>query len=127
MTLQNTDLFLVNRGGTSHRYSYQNIANEINSAGVAEVAVADATDWTLDSPFIRFAGGTLNFPTVPVAKVNSSGLIRLTAGVLAYDNTLGNFVFPNGTAIAGTAEATLPFYVQATNRILIGFETPAFS
>ena len=41
MTLQNTDLFLVNRGGTSHRYSYADLRNDISVSGVTEQVIPD--------------------------------------------------------------------------------------
>ena len=75
MTLQNTDLFLVNRGGTSHRYSYADLRNDISVGGVLEQEIPNAGAWDLaDGPFWRNAGATINFPDVTAAEVNMSGL-----------------------------------------------------
>ena len=127
MTLQNTDLFLVNRGGTSHRYSYADLRNDISVSGVTEQAIPDGAAWSLaDGPFWRTAGGTVNFPTVTATEVNMSGLIRMTGDVTAWG--AGGFVFGEGTEpAAGGGEQLVPFYVQATNRILIGRATPNFA
>lgn len=128
MTLQNTDLFLVNRGGTSHRYSYADLRNDISVSGVTEQLIPDAAAWSLaDGPFWRFtATGTINFPTVTATEVNMSGLIRITGSVTAWG--AGGFVFGEGTEPpADAAEALVPFYVQATDRILIGRATPNFA
>ena len=127
MTLQNTDLFLVNRGGTSHRYSYQDLRNDISVSGLTEQVIpTDGSAWALaDGPFWRFAGGNIPFPTVTATEVNMSGLIRLLGDVGTWG---GGFVFGEGTQPpAGGAEAIVPFYVQATNRILIGRATPNFA
>ena len=126
MTLQNTDLFLVNRGGTSHRYAFSDLRNDISVSGVAEQEIPNGAAWSLaDGPFWRNAGATINFPTVTATEVNMSGLIRLTSDVATWGN---GFVFGEGTQPpAGGAEAIVPFYVQATNRILIGRATPNFA
>ena len=128
MTLQNTDLFLVNRGGTSHRYSYADLRNDISVSGVTEQAIPDGAAWSLaDGPFWRTAGGTINFPTVTASEVNMSGLIRMTGDVGLLGVQVA-FVFGEATQpAAGGAEALVPFYVQATNRILIGRATPNFA
>ena len=86
MTLQNTDLFLVNRGGTSHRYSYADLRNDISVSGVTEQEIPDGAAWSLaDGPFWRFtAGGKFNFPTVTATEVNMSGLIRMTGDVTSW-------------------------------------------
>ena len=128
MTLQNTDLFLVNRGGTSHRYSYADLRNDISVSGINEQLIPDAAAWSLaNGPFWRFtATGTINFPTVTATEVNMSGLIRITGSVTAWGP--GGFVFGEATEPpADAAEALVPFYVQATNRILIGRATPNFA
>ena len=125
MPLQNTDIFLVNRGGTSHQYSWENIQGDMDATGSAEGTIPNGTAWTVDQPFWNFAGGTINFPTVPAASVNMSGLIRLTANVIAWNGD--GFEFPDGTDIPGTAKAVLPFYVESQTVILIGRETPAYS
>ena len=65
-------------------------------------------------------------PTVTATEVNMSGLIRMTGDVTTWG--AGGFVFGEGTQPpAGGAEALVPFYVQATNRILIGRATPNFA
>ena len=128
MTLQNTDLFLVNRGGTSHRYAFSDLRNDISVSGVTEQLIPDAAAWSLaDGPYWRFtATGTINFPTVTATEVNMSGLIRITGSVTAWG--AGGFVFAEATEPpADAAEALVPFYVQATDRILIGRATPNFS
>ena len=128
MTLQNTDLFLVNRGGTSHRYSYADLRNDISVSGVTEQLIPESAAWSLAAgPFWRFeATGQINFPTVTATEVNMSGLIRMTGDVTTWG--AGGFVFGEGTEPpAGGAEALVPFYVQATNRILIGRATPNFA
>ena len=137
MTLLNTDLFLVNRDGTSHRYSYADLRNDISVSGVTEQvipesneAVADQVNgfWSLaDGPFWRFADtGQINFPQVTATEVNMSGLIRITGSVTSWG--AGGFVFGENTEPpADAAEAIVPFYVQATNRILIGRATPNFA
>ena len=128
MPLQNGDRFLVNRSGTSHRYLYENLLNDISDdisgIGTAEKTIPNGTAWTVDTPFYNFAGGTINFPTVPADAVNMSGLIRLTGGVIAW---AGGFQFPDGTDIPGTAKSILPFYVESQTVILIGRETPTIS
>ena len=133
MTLQNTDLFLVNRGGTSHRYAFADLRNDISVSGVAEQVIPTDANWNLvDGPFWRFetAAGNIIFPTVTATEVNMSGLIRITAAATInswVNNANGNFVFGEATQPPGTGEAIVPFYVQATNRILIGRETPSFA
>ena len=127
MTLQNTDLFLVNRGGTSHRYSYEDLRNDLSVGGIAErVLPTNGLPWALaDGPFWRCLGGNVPNPDVTAAEVNMTGLIRLLGDVGTWDSF---FVFAEGTQPpAGGAEALVPFYVQATNRILIGRSTPNFA
>ena len=114
MTLQNTDLFLVNRGGTSHRYAFSDLRNDISVSGVTEQLIPDGAAWALaDGPFWRFtATGQINFPTVTATEVNMSGLIRITGSVTSWG--AGGFVFGEGTEPpADAAEALVPFYVQA--------------
>ena len=54
-----------------------------------------------------------------------SGLIRLLGDVATWGDS---FVFGESTQPpAGGAEALVPFYVQATDRILIGRATPNFA
>ena len=125
MPLQNTDILLVNRAGTSHQYSFQNFVNDLDATGSAEATIPNGTAWTVNQPFWNFAGGTINFPTVPAASVNMSGLIRLTANVIAWNGD--GFQFPDGADIPGTAKALLPFYVESQTVILIGRETPSYS
>ena len=127
MTLQNTDLFLVNRGGTSHRYAFSDLRNDISVSGVTEQVIPTNGDpWALaDGPFWRFAGGNIINPDVTASEVNMSGLIRLLGDVATWGDS---FVFGESTQPpAGGAEALVPFYVQATDRILIGRATPNFA
>ena len=125
MPLQNTDILLVNRAGTSYQYSFQDLANDLDATGSAEATIPDGAAWTVDQPFWNFAGGTINFPTVPAASVNMSGLIRLTADVIAWSGD--GFQFPDGVDIPGNAKALFPFYVESQTVILIGRETPSYS
>lgn len=125
MPLTTGDLFLVNRNGTSHQYTYENMVRDIGVGGVAEQTITNG-DWDLaDGQFWTVAGGNINFPTVPATAVSMSGIIRTTAPITSWTDGAGNFDFPDGQIVQGEGESIIPYYVQAAGRILIGRATPS--
>ena len=138
MPLQNTDQFLVNRGGTSHRYTFANLNNDITDGldfldetegdarylqltggrltGAVDQQEEEITvsAWDLnDSNFWRC--GAIDVPN-PLNGVNGqSGLIRFTAEPTGFG---GQIILPANFNI--TTAAVVPFYVATPTRILLG-------
>lgn len=79
--------------------------------------ISNNSTWNLNTGNLwNFGGGTIANPSNATAGM--SGLIRVTAAISGWGS---NFDFPGGTAVAPAAfPAIVPFYVSATNVIMIG-------
>ena len=79
--------------------------------------ISNNTTWNMATGnFWHFAGGTIANPSNATAGM--SGLIRVTDPISGWGS---NFDFPGGTAVAPTTfPAIIPWYVSATNVIMIG-------
>jgi hypothetical protein len=113
--------------------SAQNTANTANTTANAALArtggtmtggvyqtvrtITSGAAWDLSTGnFWEFAGGTIANPSNATAGM--SGLIRVTDPISGWGT---NFDFPGGTAVAPTTfPAIIPWYVSATNVIMIG-------
>lgn len=89
------------------------------------VAIADDTDWDISgSNIFTFAGGTLRFPNAGVV-VGQTGLLWITGNITAW-GTNAQWEYPGGTlpTAADTGiNAVIPFFVRATNAIVLGTVT----
>ena len=120
MTLQNTDLFYVQRGATGHKIEYGNIGflpetgGNLTGAVTANEITIEAGSWDLSEGNF-FNCGAITVPT-PTNGVNGqSGLIRFTAAPTSLPTEL---ITPTGFNI--TAACIVPFYVRAEDEILLG-------
>lgn len=94
------------------------------------VAIGDDADWDLrTSNIFTFAGGTLRFPNgdgaVPAPVVGQTGLLYITGNITAW-GTNAQWEYPGGTlptAADTGVNAVIPFYVRATNAIVLGTVT----
>ena len=148
MALQNTDNFLVNRGGASYKVDFltvnadatQALADAATAQSAADAAQADATaalaaagnsevplsagsfDMSLGSNFSLCAITVANPTNTEVGK---SGVFRITAGPVVWGS---NFKFPGGVAPTLSAyPAVIPYYVQDATTILMGNPTEGIS
>lgn len=138
MALQDTDQFLVNRNGTSHRYTFSNFKGDLTNdldfidetegdarylqltggrlTGAVDQVEREITGsaWDLNtSNFWRC--GAINVPN-PLNGVNGqSGLIRFTATPTSF---AAQIILPANFDI--TAPSIVPFYVATPTRILLG-------
>jgi hypothetical protein len=89
------------------------------------VAIADDTDWDISgSNIFTFAGGTLRFPNAGVV-VGQTGLLWITGNITAW-GTNAQWEYPGGTlptAADTGVNAVIPFFVRATNAIVLGTVT----
>ena len=121
MALQNTDNFLVNRGGSSYKAPFSDVRapadaaqNTANTATISPGAfdLSQGNMWTC---------GAITVPNPANATVGQSGLIRITAGPVVWG---ANFKFPGAAAPTLTAfPAIIPYYVQGASTILMGNAT----
>ena len=144
MAIQDTDTFLVNRGGQSYKVSYGTM-NEDAEQALTDAATAQATaDQALalaqdnasaiayqellitPGAFDLSRGntwtcGAISVPNPTNGSLGQSGLIRITAGPVVWGS---NFKFPGGVAPTLAAfPAVIPFYVQDAGTILMGSAT----
>ena len=129
MALQNTDLFYVQRGDTGHKIEYSTLQSDViggvsgflptaggNMTGAvtsSEVAIAADSFDLSDGNF--FSAGAIAVPNPTGGVVGQSGLIRFTAAPTSLGDQL---IQPANFNI--TAACIVPFYVQATDRVLLG-------
>lgn len=140
MALQNTDNFLVNRGGQSYKVDFTTVNADATQA-LADAAAAqtdaDAAQATADSALTAatpsenviggsfdlsagnmFTCGAITVPNPINTTIGQSGLIRITAGPVVWGS---NFKFPGGVAPTISAfPAVVPYYVQDAATILMG-------
>ena len=142
MAIQDTDTFLVNRGGQSYKVSYGTMNVDAEQA-LTDAAAAQATadqalalaqsldsaggEYTITaSSFDLSQGdnwtcGAIAVPNPTGATVGQGGLIRITAGPVVWG---GAFKFPGGVAPTLAAfPAVIPYYVQNGTTILMGQST----
>ena len=152
MALQNTDNLLVNRGGASYKAPFSDVRAPADAAqATADTArtEAQAAQATADAALPK-AGGTMTgavshaertitsgsfdlstgnmwtcsnitVPNPSNGTPGQSGLIRITAGPVVWG---ANFKFPGAVAPTISAFPTvIPYYVQASNIILMGNAT----
>ena len=152
MALQNTDNFVVNRGGASYKAPFSDVRAPADAAqATANTAVTDAqaAQTTADAALPK-AGGTMTGGVGNTERTISSGSFDLstgnmwTCGAITVPNptnaTVGqsgliritagpvvwgvNFKFPGGAAPAIASFPTLiPYYVQNATTILMGSAT----
>lgn len=128
-TLQNDDLFYVQRGNDGRKITYQTLQSDVNE-GVSgflplaggnmtgavtsgEVAIAADSFDLSDGNF--FSAGAIDVPNPTNGVVGQSGLIRFTAVPTSLGDQL---IQPANFDI--TAACIVPFYVQAADRVLLG-------
>ena len=148
MAIQDTDTFLVNRGGQSYKVSYgtmnedaeQALVNASNAQATADQALALAQDNAsaiayqelLITPGAfdlsrgnNWTCGAITVPNPTNGSLGQGGLIRITAGPVIWGS---NFKFPGGVAPTLAAfPAVIPYYVQDANTILMGSATEGIS
>lgn len=136
MALSNSDIFLVNRSGSSYKETYQNIKNDIVNSVVFPpdddpylplvggnlTGGVTQTERAISSGSFNLAtgnfwsAGAINIPNPSNKVVGQSGLIRLTAAPSAWGS---QFRGPVITATYSTP-AIVPFYVESTSVIRLG-------
>jgi len=118
-TLGNTDLTLSPHGTGIVRTS---------ATASTPVAIPDGSAWSISqSNVYTFAGGTINFPSDPVA--GQCGLIYVTGNVTAW-GTASQWHFPGGTLPTGADSKTnsvIPYYVHSPTAIKLGSVTGEIS
>ena len=141
MALQNTDNFLVNRGGQSYKVNFQEVNSDATQAladAAAAQAAADAAQATADQALAaagysevpltsgsfdmslgsNFSAGAITIANPTNTTVGKGGLIRITAGPVVWGS---NFKFPGGAApTLSSFPAVVPYYVQNATTILMG-------
>ena len=89
------------------------------------VAIGDDDDWDLStSNIFTFAGGTLRFPNAGVV-VGQTGLLWITGNITVW-GTNAQWEYPGGTlptAADTGVNAVIPFFVRATDAIVLGTVT----
>ena len=89
------------------------------------VAIGDDANWDLStSNIFTFAGGTLRFPNAGVV-VGQTGLLWITGNITVW-GTNAQWEYPGGTlptAADTGVNAVIPFFVRATNAIVLGTVT----
>lgn len=152
MALQNTDNFVVNRGGASYKAPFSDVRAPADTAqGTADTArtEAQAAQTTADAALPK-AGGTMTGGVGNTERTISSGSFDLSTGnmwvcgaITVPNPTNGavgqsgliritagpvvwgvNFKFPGGAApTLASFPALIPYYVQNATTILMGSVT----
>ena len=130
-TLQNTDLFYVQRGSDGRKIEYQTLQSDVlegvdtstllplaggNMTGAVTSTEIAITDSEFDLSKGNFFSSAVDAVPAATNGVNGqSGLIRFTAAPSSLDAV---FKTPDGFDIA--AASVVPFYVKTPTEILLG-------
>ena len=119
MTLQNTDLFYVQRGASGHKIEYKDFGFlQLTGGALSGTVTGDETSigatWDLSASNF-FTCGAVAIPTPTNGVKAQSGVIRFSDVPTSFP---AETILPDGFNITGAC--VVPYYVVAADRILLG-------